>query len=105
MRDESVILTLTSSAEMTVVGNEDLPSPTIGRSKSWAEITTGRDNWPEFDGVAVESGVDVDTGALAFEVVSVVAVLDEHAKIVATKTDAVSSRSEIFLVTIAISIY
>ena len=79
MRDESVILTLKSSAEMTVVGNDDLPSPTIGRSKSWAEITTGRDSLSEFDGVAVESGVEVDTGALAFEIVSVVAVLDEHA--------------------------
>ncbi|NDB27249.1 MAG: hypothetical protein EB028_04855 [Actinobacteria bacterium] len=70
---------MTSSAEMTVVGNDDLPSPTIGRSKSWAEITTGRDSLSEFDGVAVESGVEVDTGALAFEIVSVVAVLDEHA--------------------------
>ena len=79
MRDESVILTLKSSAEMTVVGNDDLPSPTIGRSKSWAEITTGRDSLSEFDGVAVESGVEVDTGALAFEILSVVAVLDEHA--------------------------
>ncbi len=99
MRDESVIVTSTSSAEITVAGRDDLPSPIIGSSKSSAEIMTGRVD--SFAGSV--AGVDVD--AVACDVVSVVAGFALQEEINAMKSGVVNKARDTFLVTIAISIY
>ncbi|MFM8452716.1 MAG: hypothetical protein ACKOAQ_07635, partial [Acidimicrobiaceae bacterium] len=101
IREESVTVTLTASADVTVEGKADSPLPIIGKSKSWAEIKTGRIS---------SKGVDVSDAASPFdetvcEVVFGVTEVDEHAEIVAMKSAVV--KREIFAcrVTIAISIY
>ena len=101
MREASVTVTFTSSADVTVAGKTDLPSPMIGNSKSCAEIRKGR---------LSPAGVDVsDADALSdesvCEVVFGVTEFDEHAEIGMIKSAAVKRAIVAFGVTIAISIY
>jgi hypothetical protein len=101
MRDELVIVTSTLSAEVTFAGRTDLPSPMIGKSKSSAEINTGRVNSNVVDDSVVNAAVE-DTDC---DVVSVVAEFVEQAEIGTIKSDEATRASVVFRVTIAISIY
>lgn len=87
MRDVSEIVTSTSSADCTVVGSFDTPSPMIGSSNSAASMTTGR---------AVVSTVVVDIVSL--EAHDVARASNVRKVIVLTANDFLP-------VTIAISIY
>ena len=96
-----MIVTFTSSADVTVAGKTDLPSPMIGNWKSCAEIRKGR---------LSPMGVDVsDAESLSdegvCEVVFGVTEFDEHAEIGTIKSVAVKRAIVAFGVTIAISIY
>ena len=101
MREESVTVTSTSSADVTVDGKTDLPSPMIGRSKSWAEIKTGRISSNGCD----VSDADAPLDETVCEVVFGVTEVDEHAEIDTMKTAVVKREIFVFRVTIAISIY
>ena len=91
----------TSSADVTVDGKTDLPSPIIGRSKSWAEIKTGRISANGCD----VSDADAPLDETVCEVVFGVTELDEHAEIDTMKSAVVRREIFAFRVTIAISIY
>ena len=92
-------MTSISSAEITFAGRVDLPSPTIGSSKSSAEIMTGRVD--SFAGSVAGAVVD----AVACDVVSVVAGFALQEEINAMKSGVINKARDTFLVTIAISIY
>ncbi|MFM7880090.1 MAG: hypothetical protein ACKO80_07330, partial [Acidimicrobiaceae bacterium] len=81
IREESVTVTLTSSADVTVDGKADSPLPIIGKSKSWAEIKTGR--------ISSKGGDVSDFAALLDETfdefVFGVTAFEEHDEIVAMK--------------------
>jgi hypothetical protein len=101
MREESETVTSTSSADVTVAGKTDLPSPMIGNSKSTAEIKTGRIS---SKGVEV-SGAEAPFDETACESESVFSEFDEHAEIGTMKSAVVKRAIVAFRVTIAISIY
>jgi len=101
MRDESLTVTSTSSADVTVAGKTDLPSPMIGRSKSWAEIKTGRISSKGGDVSDAEAPFDETVCEVVFGVTEV----DEHDEIDMTKSVVVKREIFAFRVTMAISIY